>query len=205
METCSCSRPGLIRSRARSRLPSRRTDSHDNPDHHVAPKGKISDQSLIELFLDMVAADRGGARNTLAAYASDLNDLLAALAARGRSIGEAGTDDLRSYLSTLASRRFAAASVGRRLSSIRQLFRFLYREGHRGDDPSAVLQGPRQVRAVPQVLSISRVDHFLACARARMDREAQPADERLLAARLHCMIDLLYATGLRVSRLVALP
>jgi len=171
----------------------------------VAPKGKISDQSLIELFLDMVAAERGGARNTLAAYASDLNDLSAALAARGRSIGEAGTDDLRSYLSTLSGRGFAASSVGRRLSSIRQLFRFLYREDHRSDDPSAVLQGPRQVRPVPQVLSISQVDHLLACGRAQMNRQAQPGVERLRAARLHAMIELLYATGLRVSELVALP
>jgi integrase/recombinase XerD len=171
----------------------------------VAPKGKISNQSLIELFLDMVAAERGGAKNTLAAYASDLNDLAAALVARGRSIGEAETDDLRAYLSTLAGRGFAASSVGRRLSSIRQLFRFLYREGYRGDDPSAVLQGPRQVRPVPQVLSVSQVDHLLACARAQMSRRAQSPMEGLRAARSHCMIELLYATGLRVSELLALP
>src|ERR1700730_18030191 len=143
MEPCSCSRAGLIRSRARSRLPSRRTDSHDNPDHQVAPKGKISAQSLIALSLDMARSEPGGARNTLAAYASDLNDLSAALAARGRSIGEAGTDDLRSYPSPRSGRGFAASSVGRRLSSIRQLFRFLYREDQRGDDPSAVRPGPR--------------------------------------------------------------
>src|ERR1700731_5162306 len=101
----------------------------------MALQAANSDQALIELFLDMVAAERGGARNTLAAYASDLNDLSAALAARGRSIGEAGTDDLRSYLSTLSGRGFAASSVGRRLSSIRPLFRFLYREDHGGDAP----------------------------------------------------------------------
>ena len=171
----------------------------------MAPKGKISDQSLIELFLDMVAAERGGGKNTLAAYASDLNDLSAALAARGRSIGGAQIDDLRCYLSALAARGFAASSVGRRLSSIRQLFRFLYREGYRGDDPSAVLQGPRQARPVPHVLSISQVDRLLACTRAQMNRQAQPQRERLRAARLHCMIELLYATGLRVSELVALP
>jgi integrase/recombinase XerD len=176
----------------------------NSPDHHVAPKGKISDQSLIELFLDMVAAERGGAKNTLAAYASDLNDLSAALAASGRSIGEAGTDDLRSYLSLLAGRGFATSSVGRRLSSMRQLFRFLYREGYRRDDPSAVLEGPRQVRGMPRVLSIAQVDCLLACARAQTGRQAQPG-ERLRAARLHCMIELLYATGLRVSELMALP
>jgi integrase/recombinase XerD len=177
----------------------------DSPDHHVDPKGKISDQSLIELFLDMVAAERGGAKNTLAAYASDLDDLSAALAATGRSIRVACTDDLRSYLSLLADRGFATSSVGRRLSSIRQLFRFLYREGYRSDDPSAVLEGPRQVRGLPRVLSIAQVDCLLACARAHMGGQAQPAGKWLRAARLHCMIELLYATGLRVSELVALP
>jgi integrase/recombinase XerD len=171
----------------------------------VSAKVKISDPRMIELFLDMVAAERGGARNTLAAYASDLADLSTALTAMGRSIGVAGTDDLRSYLSSLAARGFATSSVGRRLSSLRQLFRFLYREGYRADDPSAILEGPRQVRAVPQVLSISQVDCLLACARAQMNRRAQAAVERLRAARLHGMIELLYATGLRVSELVALP
>ena len=171
----------------------------------MVPKGKISDQSLIELFLDMVAAERGGAKNTLAAYACDLNDLAAALAARGRSLGAVGTDDLRSYLAALTGRGFAASSVGRRLSSNRQLFRFLYREGYRGDDPSAILQGPRQVRPVPQVLSISQVDRLLVTARGQMNRQAQSPLGRLRAARLHAMMELLYATGLRVSELVALP
>ena len=119
----------------------------------MAPKGKVSDQALIELFLDMVAAERGGAKNTLAAYARDLADFSTALSARERNIAGATTEDLRSYLAALAARGFAASSMGRRLSAIRQLFRFLFAEGRRRDDPSAVIEGPKRVRAPPKVLS----------------------------------------------------
>src|SRR5262245_26624034 len=104
----------------------------------MARTAKNSDQTLIELFLDMVAAERGGAKNTLAAYARDLIDLAAELSRAGRSVAGASTDDLRIHLSSLRKRGFAAASVARRLSAIRQLYRFLYAEGRRGDDPSAV-------------------------------------------------------------------
>ena len=108
----------------------------------AAKARQISDQALTELFLDMVAAERGGARNTLAAYRRDLADLSAFLADTGRSIADAATDDLRAYLGSLAKRGFAAASVARRLSAIRQLYRFLYAEGRRGDDPAAIIEGP---------------------------------------------------------------
>jgi integrase/recombinase XerD len=171
----------------------------------VAPKGKVSDQALIELFLDMVAAERGGAKNTLAAYARDLADFSTALSARERNIAGATTEDLRSYLAALAARGFAASSMGRRLSAIRQLFRFLFAEGRRRDDPSAVIEGPKRVRAPPKVLSIAEVDRLLAQARTEMDREDQSALDRLRAARLACLIEVLYATGLRVSELVTLP
>jgi integrase/recombinase XerD len=214
----------------------------------VAPKAKNSNEALIELFLDMVAAERGGAKNTLAAYARDLADFSAALATpdlirgsdqRGHSIStraiarrktrvnalvhspEAGssaraalaskaivsasTDDLRVYLGSLGKRGFAASSVARRLSAIRQLYRFLYAEGRRGDDPSAVIEGPKRGRALPKVLSIADVDRLLAQARADMSRADQPMAEQLRAARLNCLIEVLYATGLRVSELVALP
>jgi integrase/recombinase XerD len=88
-------------------------------------KGRNSDEGLIELFLDMVAAERGGAKNTLAAYARDLSDLSAVLAKSKSSIAKASTDDLRAYLTALDKRGFAAASLARRLSAIRQLYRFL--------------------------------------------------------------------------------
>jgi integrase/recombinase XerD len=171
----------------------------------MAPKAKNSDQAWIELFLDMIAAERGGAKNTLAAYARDLADFSAELGQAGRTIAGASTDDLRGYLGSLARRRFAASSVARRLSAIRQLYRFLYAEGHRADNPSAVIEGPKRNRALPKVLSIAEVDRLLAQARADMGQADQGAPKRLRATRLACLIEVLYATGLRVSELIALP
>jgi integrase/recombinase XerD len=171
----------------------------------MAPKAKNSDQALIELFLDMLAAERGAARNTLVAYARDLADFTAQLGAAGRTVARASTDDLRAYLGSLDKRSFAPSSVARRLSAIRQLYRFLYAEGHRADDPSAVIEGPKRGRALPKVLSIAEVDRLLAHARAGMEQAERSLPERLRAARLACLIEVLYATGLRVSELVALP
>ncbi len=170
----------------------------------MATTANISDQALTELFLDMLAAERGGARNTLAAYARDLADLSAYLGEARRSIADASTEDLRGYLSSLDRRGFASASVARRLSAIRQLYRFLYAEGKRADDPSAIIEGPKRGRALPKVLSIGDVDRLLTDARTAIDQAAEPG-EKLRAARLACLIEVLYATGLRVSELVALP
>jgi integrase/recombinase XerD len=119
------------------------------------------------------------------------------------SIAAADTDDLRGHLNRLAKRGLAATTVARRLSAIRQLYRFLYSEGHRGDDPATVIEGPKRGRALPKVLSVKHVDGLLAQSREGMNAEA-PA-ERLRAARLACLLEVLYATGLRVSELVALP
>jgi integrase/recombinase XerD len=169
----------------------------------VARPARQPDKSLIELYLDMLAAERGAGKNTLDAYARDLADFTAHLEKRQRTIANASTDDVRSYLAALSKRGFAAASVARRLSAIRQLYRFLYAEGRRADDPAAIIEGPRRGRTLPKVLSIDEVNRLLACARDGIKVEAAP--ERLRAARLNCLIELLYATGLRVSELVALP
>ena len=169
----------------------------------MARRPRQSDETLIELYLDMLAAERGAAPNTLAAYRRDLEDFAADLAKAGRRIAGAGSDDLRAHLGRLAKRGLAASSVARRLSAIRQLYRFLYSEGHRADDPAAVLEGPKRGRALPKVLSIKQVDDLLAQARAGIEAEAIP--ERLRASRLACLLEVLYATGLRVSELVALP
>ena len=104
----------------------------------------------------------------------------------------------------MSERGFSAASVARRLSAIRQLYRFLYAEGNRKDDPAAAIEGPKRGRPLPKVLSIGHVDQLLAAAREGMDA-ARPVAERLRAARLNCLLEVLYATGLRVSELVALP
>jgi integrase/recombinase XerD len=164
-----------------------------------------SDQRLIELFLDMLAAERGAGPNTLSAYGRDLADFSAYLAARGRPVARAATDDVRGYLGQLSRRGFAASSVGRRLSAVRQFYRFLYAEGHRPDDPAAILEGPKRGRTVPKVLSIEEVDRLLAAARGAGEQAELAAPDRLRAARLTCLIEVLYATGLRVSELVTLP
>jgi integrase/recombinase XerD len=164
---------------------------------------RASNETLIELFLDMIAAERGASRNTLDAYRRDLADFSADLSGAGGSIAAADSDELRAHLGRLAKRGLAAASVARRLSAIRQLYRFLYSEGHRGDDPAAVIEGPKRGRSLPKVLSIQQVDDLLAQARDGVKAEAK--SERLRAARLNCLLEVLYATGLRVSELVALP
>ena len=169
----------------------------------MARPARQSDKSLIELYLDMLAAERGAGKNTLSAYARDLADFSAHLDQRQHTIANAGTDDVRSYLAALAKRSFAATSVARRLSAIRQLYRFLYAEGRRADDPAAIIEGPKRGRSLPKVLSIEEVSRLLESARDGM--KVEPAPERLRAARLNCLIELLYATGLRVSELVTLP
>ena len=112
----------------------------------VARQAKNSDAGLIELFLDMLSAERGASRNTLAAYARDLADFSDHVGAARRSIADARTEDIRAYLGTLAKRGLTAASVARRLSAIRQLYRFLYAEGRRKDDPSAIKIGRASCR-----------------------------------------------------------
>src|SRR5437879_1453732 len=169
----------------------------------MARQQSKSPRRSIELFLDMLAAERGAGANTLEAYGRDLDDLAAHLAARKKDIANASTAELRDYLATLAGRSFKASSVARRLSAIRQLYRFLYAEGHRKDDPAAVIEGPKRGRTLPKVLSVKQVDDLLAQAREGVKAEAK--SERLRAARLNCLLEVLYATGLRVSELVSLP
>jgi integrase/recombinase XerD len=163
------------------------------------------DEFLIELFLDMQAAERGAGTNTLDAYRNDLADLTAHLRASKVSVAKATTDDLRTFLAGLAERGFATASLARRLSAVRQLYRFLYAEGKRADDPAAVLEGPKRARTLPKVLSIAEVDGLLMQARVQAEDGKSPPAVRLRAARLLCLLEVVYATGLRVSELVALP
>jgi integrase/recombinase XerD len=162
-----------------------------------------SDERLVGLYLDMLAAERGAGDNTLAAYGRDLEDLSNSLKAARRSIAKARTADLRAYLEELSRRGLRVATVARRLSAIRQLYRFLYAEGHRVDDPAAVLEGPKRGRALPKTLTLAEVDRLLRIA-GQCD-PAAPLPARLRAARLACLVEMLYATGLRVSELVTLP
>ena len=165
---------------------------------------KPSDERLIDLFLDMLAAERGAAANTLEAYQRDLSDFSGDLDEHGSSVAKAGSENIRHYLGRLSGRGFSAASVARRLSAVRQLYRFLYAEGNRKDDPAAAIEGPKRGRSLPKVLSIAHVDQLLATARKGMDGDGAIMT-RVRAARLNCLLEVLYATGLRVSELVALP
>ncbi len=171
----------------------------------MAGRAAASDNRLVELFLDMQAAEHGAGQNTLIAYRNDLADLTAHLHGNGRSIANASTGDLRGFLVNLAERGFKPSSVARRLSALRQLFRFLYAEGKRTDDPAAVLEGPKRGRALPKVLSIAEVDRLLKLARVDVEDSKLPPAAHLRAARLLCLLETVYATGLRVSELVALP
>ena len=171
----------------------------------MARRSSASDESLVELFLDMQAAERGAGANTLDAYRNDLADLVAHLRAGGDSIAGATTETLRGFLGSLAERGFKASSLARRLSAVRQLYRFLYAEGKRDDNPAAVLEGPKRARTLPKILSIAEVDGLLTKARANAEDETVPKPMRLRAARLLCLLEVVYATGLRVSELVALP
>jgi integrase/recombinase XerD len=169
----------------------------------TARAARHSDERLVALYLDMLAAERGAQSNTLAAYARDLADLSTHLAHTRRTIAGASTQDLRAYLGELSQRGLGAATVARRLSAIRQLYRFLYAEGQRGDDPAAVLEGPKRVRPLPKTLTLAEVDRLLRTAATA--NPAAPLRERLRAVRLCCLLETLYATGLRVSELVSLP
>ena len=167
--------------------------------------GKSSDAQLINLFLDMLAAEQGAGDNTLAAYRRDLEDLSQFLGKSGKAFVSADTQDLRDFLADLDSRGFKSSSVARRLSSMRHLFRFLLNERTRADDPAAILSGPKRGRGLPKVLSMADVDRLLTKARELAEAPDQPTLRRFRAARLSCLLEILYATGLRVSELVALP
>jgi integrase/recombinase XerD len=168
-------------------------------------RGKPADGKLINLFLDMLAAEQGAGENTLQAYRRDLTDFSEFLARSGQTFAATDTQKLRDYLADLDTRGFKSSSVARRLSAMRHLFRFLLNERIRKDDPAAILSGPKRGRGLPKVLSISDVDRMLTRAK-ELTQEAEASSlKRLRAMRLYCLLEVLYATGLRVSELVSLP
>jgi integrase/recombinase XerD len=164
-----------------------------------------SDARLTSLFLDMLAAEQGAGNNTLDAYRRDLEDLSQFIGRAKSDFVAADTQALRDYLADLDARGFKSTTVARRLSAMRHLFRFLLSERVRDDDPAAILSGPKRGRGLPKVLSIADVDGLLAHARSLVDAAQASALQRLRAVRLYCLLEVLYATGLRVSELVSLP
>jgi integrase/recombinase XerD len=166
---------------------------------------KNSDAKLTGLFIDMLAAEQGAGANTLDAYRRDLTDFSEFLRRSGQSFAGAETQTLRDYLADLDSRGFKSSSVARRLSAMRHLFRFLLNERIRSDDPAAILSGPKRGRGLPKVLSIADVDRLLVRAKELSTAPDASALKQLRGMRLYCLLEVLYATGLRVSELVALP
>jgi integrase/recombinase XerD len=169
---------------------------------------KATPGNLRDLFLDMIATERNASKNTLDAYRRDLDDYAEFLSGKKSEFSKADTQTIRNYLSALAKRELAAASVARKLSAIRQLHRFLYTEGLRKDDPSAVLEGPKRGRPLPKIMTVAEVTKLLATAHEltlQGGDEKDAAARRLRALRLAALLELLYASGLRVSELIALP
>ena len=161
--------------------------------------------NAIVAFLAMLSAERGSAKNSLLAYERDIEDYVAFLESRGANEISATSADIRAFLARLAERGFKPSSAARRLSALRQFHGFLRAEGRRRDDPSTMISGPKLGRALPKILSVAEVDRLLAGAAEGITDAERPRGERLRAARLSCLLELLYATGLRVSELVALP
>jgi integrase/recombinase XerD len=166
---------------------------------------RTSDTTLVGLFLDMLAAEQGAGPNTLDAYRRDLTDFSEFLARSKATFITAQTQALRDYLADLDTRGFKSSSVARRLSAMRHLFRFLLNERIRSDDPAAILSGPKRGRGLPKVLSVADVDRMLTRAKELTQAKDGSPLQRLRATRLYCLLEVLYATGLRVSELVALP
>ncbi|MGE0212368.1 MAG: site-specific tyrosine recombinase XerD [Parvibaculaceae bacterium] len=166
------------------------------------PAASARNARLLDAFLEMMSAERGAGPNTLAAYRCDLDDYAAALAMRGVPLKEARPDDLRAYLSGLAAQGLKSSTQARRLSAIRQFHKFLYGDGISTSNPTTIIAAPRRGRPLPKNLDRTDVEKLIITAEEGARRAEGKA--RLKALRLHCLVELLYATGLRVSELVTL-
>ena len=151
----------------------------------------FANAGLIENFLDMMSAERGASINTIAAYRRDLLDFSAS-----GDMRRVTRDDVRKYLTTLSRSGIASSSQARKLSALRQFFGFLYAEGIRKDDPTSSIDAPKRQRPLPKILTREDVDALIEAARA---------EEGADGLRLLCIVEMLYAAGLRVTELVGLP
>ena len=150
----------------------------------------------VEAFLEMMSVERGAARNTLTAYAKDLEDAQGFLAGRGHDLADAAAEDVEAYFASLGARGLSAATAARRRASLRGFYRFVLGEGWRQDDPARRVDAPKQGRPLPKILAREEVDRLIAAAGAKDGAQG---------LRLGCMVELLYASGLRISELIALP
>ncbi len=156
------------------------------------------DHQWISTFLDAQAAELGAARNTLLAYGRDLKDVAQWLGYRNLSFAAARQDTIESYLIACDGEGLSRATRARRLSAIKQIYRFAFEEGWRADNPALQIKGPGRAKSLPKTLEVVEVDRLLEAARVTGRSEV----DRL---RNTCLMEVLYATGMRVSELVSLP
>ena len=176
------------------------------PEDQTIPNPTAPDTAeAIDAFLAMLAAERGAARNTIEAYRQDLSDAATILARETVSLAEATTEELRRLLAVFDEVGLKASTAARKLSALRQFFRFLYSDGLRKDDPAQPLSGPKRLRQLPKTLSLNDVDRLLQAAHDAVEAPGTSNTRRYRAARLAALLELIYATGLRVSELVSLP
>ncbi|KAB2943940.1 MAG: site-specific tyrosine recombinase XerD [Hyphomicrobium sp.] len=160
-------------------------------------------QRHIDAFLEMLGIERGASANTIEAYRRDLAQYSAFLTGRHTDLVAARASDIAGWLTAASTAGLSAATRARGLSAVRQLYKFLVAEGHVAADPTHGHAGPRKQRPLPKTLSVAEVDRLIAAAARRA--ETGEGIEHLRALRLYCLIEMLYATGMRVSELVSLP
>ena len=168
--------------------------------NNESPRGQQSSR-LIERFLEMMSAERGASRNTLEAYRRDLAGY-SDFASRFGGTARADAGAIRGFLAHLEAQGLARNTAARKLSAVRQFHKFLHGEGLAHGNPAAAIESPRAGRPLPKLMGIADVDRLLAAAQALA--ASAKGKKRLKALRLHCLLELLYATGLRVSELVGL-
>ncbi|MFD2175508.1 site-specific tyrosine recombinase XerD [Rhodobacter lacus] len=159
---------------------------------------RLSLRERIVVFLEAQAAEAGAAKNTIAAYERDLNDFAGFLQARKCDVLSVTRDDIERFLIRLEAEGLAKSTRARRLSAIRQFFRFAYEEGWRTDNPALQISGPGKAKRLPKTLTIEEVEALLEAGRMQGRTEAEQIRNRAL-------MELIYATGMRVSELVSLP
>ena len=158
---------------------------------------------IVGAFLEMMSAERGAAANTIAAYRRDLTSYAGFVAGKKQTLLDCPRETVNAYLDGLKAEGLSASSSARHLSAIRQFHKFLCADGMRGDDPTRIVASPKTRRPLPKVLSVAEVDKLLKLAEEEANAEATAAKQEA-ALRLYCLLEMLYATGLRVSELVAL-
>ena len=162
------------------------------------PQGSAQDRALVDTFLDMMSAERGASPNTLDAYRRDILDFAASCARSRSSLKDADRNRVRSFLASLAAANLKTSSQARKLSALRRFYAFLYAEGLRRDDPCGAVEAPRLSRPLPKILSAGEALKLIEAARGETPDDPE-------SARLLCIVEMLYASGLRISELVTLP